>query len=172
MSDEELLIALSEGVNSALDQLFTRHGGRVLNYCAKRGLSPEQAQDLTQVVFLQIFRKKHLYDPKHPALAWLYVITKSELKDYRARESRHAGASLDSLSQIGVLDPISFEDADQVQALLKDLSPGEQEALKLRYIEDLEYPEIARKLNKSESNVRQIISRSLRFLKGKHGSKP
>lgn len=171
MSDEELLIALSEGVNESLDQLFARHGGRVLNYCAKRGLSQEQAQDVTQIVFLQVFRKKHLYDPKHPALAWLYIITKSELRDWRKKELRHQPEILADLSQIGEIDPISFEDEEQVETLLSELSPKEKEALKLRYLEELDYPEIAKRLKQSESNIRQIVSRALRFLKLKHGSK-
>lgn len=168
LSDEDLLISLAEGENNALDVLFSRHSGRVLSYCAKRGLSPEQSQDVVQIVFLQIFRKKHLYNPAHPALAWIYVITRSELKDERHRELRHRAESADFLSQIAAPDPITYEDRDEVQALLAELKPHEQEALKLRYLDELEYEEIAQKLQQSESSIRQIVSRGLKFLRSKH----
>ncbi|MNK22797.1 RNA polymerase sigma factor CarQ [compost metagenome] len=167
-SDEELLLSLAEGDNEALDYLYARHSGRVLQYVERRGLSPERAQDLLQIVFLQVYRKKHLYDPQHPALAWIYVITRSELKDYRNREMKDSLEWDDSLSQTEDTSPIMNESKEEVLELLKDLKPKEQEALKLRYLDELEYEEIAQRLKETESNIRQLVSRSLKFLRRRH----
>ncbi|MDG0817328.1 RNA polymerase sigma factor [Bdellovibrio svalbardensis] len=163
-NDEDLLLALAEGEEKALDILYLRHSGRVLTYALKRGMTREQADDVLQIVFLQIFRKKHLYDPKHKALAWLYVITRSELKDYRNREIKDFVEWDDSLSQSAPMDP-SLENKDESESLLKELKPREQEVMKLRYLDELEYDEIAARLQESASNIRQIVSRSLKFLK-------
>lgn len=163
-SDEDLLLHLAQGELKALDQLYHRHSGRILNYAVRRGLSPERSEDVLQIVFLQLFRKKHLYDSRHRALAWIYVITRSELKDYKNREIKDYLEFQDSLSQNEVSAP-NIESKDEANTLLSKLKPREQEAVKLRYLDELEYSEIAAVLNESESNIRQIVSRSLRSLK-------
>lgn len=165
LKDEELLMKLAEGERKALDLLFLRHSGKVLAYALKRGLPQDRAEDVLQIVFLQLYRKKHLYDPKHSALAWLYVITRSELKDYRNREIKDFLEWEESLSQTEPPSPINEEKAE-AESLLKDLKPREQEVLRLRYLDEMEYNEIAALLNESESNIRQIVSRSLKFLRG------
>lgn len=163
-SDEALLLRLANGDVTALDQLFTRHAPRIKSYCWRRGLSLERCDDLLQIVFLQIYRKKHLYDPRHQALAWIYVITRSELKDYKNRELKDFSEWDDSLSQNHELAP-KIEAKDEVNSLLKELGTREQEVMSLRYLEELEYEEIAKRLKESEANIRQIVSRSLRYLR-------
>lgn len=171
-SDQELLLCLAQEDNAdaALDHLFKRHSNKVYNYALKRGLNGEQAQDVVQIVFLQIYRKKNQYNPKYAALAWIYVITRSELKDYKLRELKPHEEFHDSLSQTESLLP-KIEKAQEVSEYLSDLGDKERQIIEDRYLNELEYEEIAHKLNESESNVRQIVSRSLRFLRKKHGEK-
>ncbi|MNL18055.1 RNA polymerase sigma factor SigM [compost metagenome] len=145
-----------------MDCLYTRQSGRVLSYALKRGLTRDQAEDLLQIVFMQVYRKKHLYDAKYSALAWIYVISRSELKDYRNREIKNFAELPSDLSQNEDLAPIK----EETEELLGQLKDREQEVLRLRYLDELEYAEIAAVLNESESNIRQIVSRSLKFLKG------
>jgi RNA polymerase sigma-70 factor (ECF subfamily) len=166
-TDEELLLSLAEGEEKALDVLYLRHSGRVLSYILKRGLPKEQADDVLQIVFLQVFRKKHLYDSKHAALAWIYVITRSELKDYKKREIKEFLEWDDSLSQIAEIAP-TYESKEESEALLKELKPREQEVLRMRYLDELEYEEIAERLQESASNIRQLVSRSLKLLRRRH----
>ncbi|WP_413561370.1 RNA polymerase sigma factor [Bdellovibrio sp. HCB209] len=166
-TDEELLISLAEGEAQALDYLYSRHSGRVLSYAKKRGLTAEQADDVLQIVFMQLFRKKHLYDPKHQALAWIYVITRSELKDYRNRENKNHFEWDDKLSQTDDSAPM-IEHEEEAESLLRELKPREQEALRLRYLDELEYDEMARRMKTSDSNIRQLVSRALKALRSKN----
>ncbi|MFS4461083.1 RNA polymerase sigma factor [Bdellovibrio sp. HCB2-146] len=161
-SDEELLNLLADGDPKALDVLYLRHSGRVLSYALKRGLTRDQSEDLLQIVFMQVYRKKHLYNAKYSALAWIYVISRSELKDYRNRELKNFAELPLDLSQNDDLTPIK----EETEELLGQLKGREQEVIRLRYLDELEYKEIAEVLNESESNIRQIVSRSLKFLKG------
>ena len=89
----------------------------------------------------------------------LFVITRSELKDYRNRELKDFTEWSDSLSQNEGSTPI-IDVRDEASALLRELRPREQEVMKLRYLDELEYEEIAAVLKESESNIRQIVSRS------------
>jgi len=170
-NDQELLLSLAQGDDSALDLFFKRHSNKVYNYALKRNFNGEQAQDLVQIVFLQIYRKRAQYNPKYAALAWLYVITRSELKDYRLRELKEFTEFDDSLSQTPAHVPIN-EQREEVSHYMADLSEKERQIVEDRYINEMEYEEIARKLNESESNIRQIVSRSLKFLRKKHTTKP
>lgn len=169
-TDEELLLSLADGETKALDILYLRHSGKVLAFAKKRGLSEERADDVLQIVFLQLHRKKHLYDPKHRALAWIFVITRSELKDYRNREIKDFQEFDDSLSQTEGLTP-SLEMKDEARGLLSELRERDQDIVKMRYLDEMEYAEIAQALDESESNIRQIVSRSVRLLKGLAGSR-
>ncbi|MNL10399.1 RNA polymerase sigma factor SigM [compost metagenome] len=143
----------------------------MLSYALKRGLAKDRAEDLLQIVFMQIFRKKHLYSPDHKALAWIYVITRSEMKDYRNREIKDFVEWEDSLSQTDDNPPILegkvLEGKQETEHLLGQLKPKEQEVLRLKYLEELEYDEIAARLQETESNLRQIVSRSLKFLRSR-----
>lgn len=163
-TDEELLLALADGHAQALDLLYQRHSGRVLSYSKKKGLSAEQAEDVLQIVFLQLYRKKHLYNPKYRALAWIYVISRSEVKDYRNREIKNHDSWDESLSQTNDFTP-TLEVSQEADHLLAHLKDKEQEILKMRFLSEMEYGEIAEILQEKESNIRQIVSRSLRSLK-------
>lgn len=168
LNNEELLNALADGEPEALDVLYKRQASRVLTYGRKRGLTRDQAEDLLQIVFMQVYRKKHLYNPRYSALAWIYVITRSELKDYRNRELKDFTELPENLSQTAEPAPSNDREAE---ALLEPLKEREQSILKMKYLDDLEYKEIAERLNESESNIRKIVSRSLKFLKKFHSKK-
>lgn len=168
-SDEQLLLDLAQEDRGAMDELYRRHASRVLGYALKRGLPRERAEEVTQIVFLQLYRKRHLYRDEHPALAWLYVITKSELRDHRARENKglpdHLPFDEKTLSQNHDTLPI-VEERAEARALLEGLPEREREALSRRYLRDEDFDEIAQALGTSEGNVRQLVSRALRKLRG------
>lgn len=169
-SDEELLLSLARGENEALDLLFLRHSNKVLGFALKKGLSRERAQDVVQIVFMQMYRKKDQYRPEHSAMAWLYVITRSETKDYRLREIKNFSELNEDLSQLeGDVPKLEQEESSrkQTQEMLSSLSPRERQVMEERYLHELEYAEIAKKLDQSESNIRQIVSRSVRLLRKK-----
>lgn len=166
-TDEELLMALAQEDSSALDELYRRHSPRVLGYALKRGLSKERAEDVLQIVFLQIYRKRHLYKPEHAALAWLFVITKSELKDYRNREGKDLAPRENEMALSQTSDPApSLMDGQEARDLLASLPERERSALEGRYLREEDFDEIADRLQTSAANVRQLVSRALRKLRG------
>lgn len=169
LSDEDLLISLSEGgEEEALKVLYQRHSGKVLGYCLKKGFPKEAAEEIVQIVFMQIWKKRTLYSPQYKALAWLFVLTKSEAKDYRNREKTQLKVKtawnqekMLFVSQNDLHSPIHQEQ----ELSLKGLTTLQREALEKRYYEEQEFSEIAKALGKSESNIRKIISRALQILR-------
>ncbi len=179
ITDEELLITMKNGpaesLMPAFQCLFDRHSDRVYKFALKKLQKKELAEDVVQVVFWKIFSKRELYLPEHSALAWIYIISKSETKDHRNREAKHQ-KNLDLadfayfLSQEDQLHP-NLESKDWVDSVLNSLPDKEKEILQRRLLQDQDYSEIANALGLSEANIRQIVSRTLKSLKNSFKTK-
>lgn len=171
LDDRALLKELAGGEKNALEVFYNRHSGKVLNFCLKRGLSVQQAEDICQIVFLQLYRKSKQYNPQFEPLAWLFVISKSEMRDYLKKNKKEI--SLESTPRLAdSREPVlAFENKDEVSELLEHLSERDRKVVQMFYLDELTYSEIARALRVNESTLRKIASRSLQFLsqlKGEH----
>jgi RNA polymerase sigma-70 factor (ECF subfamily) len=162
-SDEELMLDLKSDKLEAFDLLYAEHAGRILAWAKKKGLQQELAEELVQVVFDKLFRRRSLYDPQYRFLQWLYVIASTQLIDLRRRESRHQHVDLEDVSH--------FLESDRSRNETRELevsgvSEQEKKLLELRYVEDKSFSEISALVGRSEASLRQQISRLLRRLKG------
>lgn len=100
MSDEKLMLAFARGNTNAFEQLFAQHKGGVYRYFLKLTHSAEDAEDLTQEIWINVLRNREKYLPKSKFTTWLYSIAHNRLIDYYRKNAR------------GV--PISYEDDTQV----------------------------------------------------------
>lgn len=156
--------ATTAAENSRFLELFyyeTSH--LVFRFCRKKGLSEETSEDIVQIVYTQIFKKRHRYNPDYHPLAWLFIITKSETKDYLKSDKIYKNYISDFsnfMSQNNTEEPSSLQEVD-----LSRLSESEKKIIQLRYTEDKDFEEIAQDLNLSPANIRKIISRGLQKLR-------
>ncbi len=177
-TDEDLLVLLAQDEIGAFDEFYKRHCEKVFSYLMKKAPhfkagSKRKAEDLVQIVFMQVFKKRAQYSPKFSAMQWLFVISKSELRDYNRRESRHFLVSQNltpqefdnMLSQSSVQTPKEHCEANctehSIDEILAVLSESEKNLLEQRYLQEKTFREIAEVLDKTEINVRKIISRTL-----------
>jgi len=155
-SDTELYAQLKKGKQAALGILYDRHS-RVVYRLARRILDNEQeAQDLTQEVFLTLWQKQ-TYDPARGSLSnFLLTLTRSRSLD----RLRSRGSNLRFLSrwtrEVGEgttvsptpLETASFEErSTRVRAALEALPEAQRRALELAYYEGLSQSEIAEHLS-------------------------
>jgi RNA polymerase sigma factor (sigma-70 family) len=159
-----------------LSDLYARHGERLVVFFAKRCLDPEVAVDLTAETFAQALKNERQCrgTTEEEALAWLFGIARHQLMTYfrRGRAERKA------LRRIGLTRPsLGEEDAARIEELadlqalrevlrarIAELSREQREAVHLRVVEELPYPEVARRLEVSEDAARARVSRGLRQL--------
>jgi RNA polymerase sigma factor (sigma-70 family) len=159
----------SKEQSKALELFYNETVQKVFSFCRKKGLNPQDAEDIVQIVYSQIYHKRDKYNPEYSPLAWLFIITKSESKDYRKKSAIYGdylkdfGLFLD-LSQSASENPITNERSRELD--LTALSDKEKLALQLRYFDEKEFSEIAGGLGLTETNVRKIISRAIQKLKG------
>ncbi|MBV8206420.1 MAG: sigma-70 family RNA polymerase sigma factor [Acidobacteria bacterium] len=182
MDDNQAIFALVRrcvgGDAAAWEELVRLHHRRIYNVCYRFTGSAEDAEDLSQEVFIRMYRTLGTYEPRKGAFTtWMTTMTRNLLVDH-FRRSRHdrltdsmdAGTSPDEDSvtlgeQLASPQPgpdrqvESGERQAMVQAALQKLSPELREAVILRDLQDLDYREIAQVLRVPEGTVKSRINR-------------
>ena len=173
-SDSELL-TVSATEPGAFAVLYRRHAEDLLRYFARRTLDPEAAAELTAETFAQAFASRKTYrDTGANGVAWIYGIARHQLGRFfrSGRVDRGArrrlgmperdlpGEDYERIEDLVDFAPIRGAIADALETLGAD----HRDALRYRVIDELGYPEVARRLGCSEANARQRVSRGLRRL--------
>jgi RNA polymerase sigma-70 factor (ECF subfamily) len=169
MIDPALLARVVTGDQQAFSQLYD-HSSTLLFTLAVRILgNREEATDLLQDVYLEVWRKVSRYDVgRGTPIAWLVTLTKSRAIDrLRARASRGYGATnkmeSETAAQMADPGPSPLEtQADQelrsaVGTAVAGLPQAQQQAIALAYYEGLSHSEIASRLNQPLGTVKTRI---------------
>jgi RNA polymerase sigma factor (sigma-70 family) len=171
-TDNQLLSASAEDPD-AFTELYRRHAEDLLRYFARRTLDPEAAAELTAETFAEAFASRGTYtDTGANGVAWLYGIAKHRL----GRFFRSGRVDATARRRLGMpereLPPEDYERIEDLvdfapirEALLEaldTLSEDQRRAMRLRVIDGLGYPDVAERLDCSEANARQRVSRGLR----------
>ncbi len=166
------------GDPQAWQQLVVSQHRRIYAICYRFTGSPTDAEDLTQDVFLKLYKNLSSFDTlKGSFQTWITTLARNLLVDHfrrtrldRASESMDATLGDDengpSLAD-RLADPrpsqehhvAGLELKVKIQAALKQLSPELREAVILRDLEDMDYKEIAQVLRIPEGTVKSRISR-------------
>jgi len=167
--DPTLLARVVRGDQQAFSQLYD-HSNTLLFTLAVRILgNHEEAADLLQDVYLEVWRKVSRYDVgRGTPVAWLVTLTRSRAIDrLRARAARGYRVGkpqeIGTASQVADLGPNPFEtQADQelriaVGAAMAGLPQAQQQAIELAYYEGLSHAEIASRLNQPLGTVKTRI---------------
>jgi RNA polymerase sigma-70 factor (ECF subfamily) len=159
------------GDETAWENLVKFHSRRVYGICFRFTGKDSEAQDLTQEVFLRIFKTlKSFRAGEGSFVVWLSRLTRNLLIDnYRRTKLERATDSIeDQLTQIeersattGRTDGLvaGREASELLQAALQRLSPELRETVILRDLEELEYREIADVLGVPEGTVKSRLNR-------------
>lgn len=165
MTDEQLMQAYVNGDEAAFSELFRRHRSKVYSYVLRRVRNEAAAEEILQEIFLKFHSSRSTYKKEYLVAQWLYIITKSVLVDHFRRKEREISVSIsDELIQVAAPE-VHLPGLELV-----GVSATEEKVLRMRFEEDKEFDEIALALNKSEVNIRKILSRGLSTLRKRIGS--
>jgi RNA polymerase sigma-70 factor (ECF subfamily) len=169
-ADAQLVERCLRGQEAAWEDLVKLHTRRVYAICYRFTNSDPEAQDLTQEVFLRVFKSLKSFRAGEGLFAvWLGRLTRNLLIDhYRRARMDRATESLEDVAAVeesaaamarteGML--AGREAAELLQAALQKLSPDLRETVILRDLEELEYREIAEVLNIPEGTVKSRLNR-------------
>jgi RNA polymerase sigma factor (sigma-70 family) len=174
-TDEKLLRDTPDDPE-AFGIFYGRHVDAVLSFFRVRTGDPELAADLMAETFAAALLAAPRFKPrKEPAAAWLFTIARRKLID-----SWRRGRVEDAARRKLGLEPIELDDGGLARIdamvdeerdpkplveLMQRLPEDQREALRLRVIDERDYPEIAQELECSEAVVRQRVSRATRGLR-------
>jgi RNA polymerase sigma factor (sigma-70 family) len=161
------MISYRSGDASAFARIYESYSGKLYGYLIKRTSSREEANEVFQACFLKFHQSRFKYDPSYPLEQWLYVIARTALIDHL----RKAGRQVEIAREVrfdevltSELSPRSEEKTLEDLEIWEDIPPEQRKAIELRIVDELAYDQIARRLGKSQANVRQLVSRGLRKL--------
>jgi RNA polymerase sigma-70 factor (ECF subfamily) len=146
--------------------LIEAHGDELLAH-ARRLAGPDGAEDVLQDALLRALRAYPRLRHGDHLRAWLYRITTNAAMD-RHRRGRREVAHPDPAATVATEEGGWDSSLDGFEALIAGLSDGVQRTLRLRFVEDLEYDAIARRLDCSPEAARQRVSSALRTLRTVH----
>jgi RNA polymerase sigma-70 factor (ECF subfamily) len=169
--DSRLVEQCLSGDEAAWENLVKRHTRRVYSICYRFTNQQSESEEITQDVFLRVFRTLNSYRAKEGSfIVWLSRLTRNLLIDhYRRTKLNRATDSIEE--QLPMLEETSparsradtlltdRETSEILQAGLQKLSPDLRETVVLRDLQELEYREIAQILSVPEGTVKSRLNR-------------
>ena len=167
------------GDAAAWEDIVHRYERRIYNICYRFAGSAEDADDLTQEVFIKMYKTLNSYDVERGAfLTWVTTITRNLLVDHfrkgkhdrltdsldanpaQEEDGRSLGEQIEDKSTASPAEQVrSREAGEAVHEALQKLSPELREAVILRDLQDMDYKEIAGVLKVPEGTVKSRINR-------------
>ncbi|MCW2855941.1 MAG: polymerase, sigma 29 subunit, SigE [Marmoricola sp.] len=163
--------AAAAGVPS-WDQIVEDHSARVYRLAYRLTGNPHDAEDLTQEVFVRVFRSLHTYTPG-TFEGWIHRITTNLFLDQARRKSKIRFDSLPEDADNRLPSPVATPDVAylnqmfdaDIEAALAALPPDFRAAVVLCDVEGLTYEEIADVLDLKMGTVRSRIHRGRAMLR-------
>lgn len=154
----------------AFGLLYDIYADRIYRHIYYRTSNVEDAQDLTQTVFLKAWQALPKYKRTKTAfLGWLFTISHNQVIDYYRAKKDYAYLNNEIMMDDNAKSPENLLEAQftqqEVRRAILRLPEDQQQIILMSFIEGFEYNEIAAAVNKSEGNIRVIVHRALKKMR-------
>jgi RNA polymerase sigma-70 factor (ECF subfamily) len=165
--DESVLVRAAKTDTEVFALLYDRYVQPLYHYCYHRTNSVHDAEDLTSQTFLAALEAFPHYRWDGHFAAWLFTIARNKVVDYYRRTPN---VPLEE----SMVPPFHSDLADETEISQQKgillhaiwaLNEDEQELIRLRYVAELSFAEIAKVLHKSEGATKKMLYRLLARLK-------
>ena len=171
----------AEGNVESFEKIYRRHHKRVYSLCIRMAKNPSDAEDLTQEVFLQLFRKLHTFRGESSFTTWLHRLTINQVLMYfRKPLIRTEKTTEDGVTPIrivtGTENPLRMSQIDRIalNEAIEQLSPGYRMVFILHDLEGYEHDQIGKILGcavgTSKSQLHKARLRLRQLLTGRHNT--
>jgi RNA polymerase sigma-70 factor (ECF subfamily) len=154
--DSKLVLAVADGSAEALGDLYDRYGATVYALAKRIVLRLEDAEEVVQDVFAQVWRQAHQYRTERASVAgWIVMLARTRaidrLRARRARPDEDRGLEPTEAAPIPGTGPspeqeaLSADDVKRVREALGSLPDNQRSLLELAYYGGLTHSEIAQK---------------------------
>ncbi len=178
--DAELMLRVKDGDSASFGLLLDKHRASVVHFLYRMVQNHAVAEELGQEVFLRVYRSRSTYEPSAKFTTWLFRIATHlalnslrDGKNERSQERLDASAPDLPVRQVSDERP-SMEDylvyqakLDEVRRAIAGLPDKQRAAVLMHKYEEMEYSQIARVLNCSESAVKSLLFRAYETLRSR-----
>jgi RNA polymerase sigma-70 factor (ECF subfamily) len=172
LSDGDLWVRLRERDMASLEALYARYGSYVYALAMRMLGRSEEAEEVVQDVFWQLWKNETEYDPTRSAFrTWLFAITRSRCLDRLRRHRSRSDSELPRGSGLGSTpaDPeqeaILAERQKHVVAAFQALPEPQRRVLEMGFFNGLTHREIAERLGEPLGTVKSRIKMGMDKLK-------
>jgi len=173
--NEEKLITLvdsaKKGDEGAFSELYEYYITSIFRFVYFRVRSRADAEDLTQGIFLKVWNSLSNYKHKKNSFSsWLYAVARNTVIDFWKKKKDW---NISELAKETIKDKTrpmdelldDEQDLEKIKELMELLTDEQQEAIVLKFIDDLSNKEISKILDKNEDATRQLQSRAIKTLR-------
>ena len=179
-TDEELVAAILEGETALYTDLVQRYRGRLVNYLNRFLGNVDESQELSQEVFLKVYRALDRYNPRYRFSTWLFrvarnaaidLLRKRRLKLVPMQRAGFDGETREREFPSEERDPYrvqrNLERRAAIGAAIDGLRDDYRELIQLRHFAEMTYEEIAEFKGMPLGTVKNKLFRGRRMLKAR-----
>lgn len=173
-ADEELIQRIRNGSTDAFSELLRSHQRLVRSFVARHLEGLDEADELSQEVFIAAFRSIDRYEGRGSVAAWLIGIARNHVLTHLRNKKNTQPLSLDhaiNTMQLQCLDEDIFEaDVEQrrlevLQSCIDSLGPTQRDTVTSFYFERESAEEIGVRFNKPAGTIRMMLLRIRKSLR-------
>ncbi|MDR4504501.1 MAG: RNA polymerase sigma factor [Candidatus Scalindua sp.] len=165
---EKTITMASEGDIDSFETIYNEYSGLVHNVAFRIVRNSDEAQEVTQEVFLAVYRKLKTFKFQSSFKTWIYRIAVNFALNYAKKELRNQGSTVEFNNNTPLNKAIDSIDETiekeqhekKISTLLEALNPDQRACIVLRSLEGLSYQEIADSLNINVNTVRSRLKRA------------
>ncbi|MCP4267615.1 MAG: sigma-70 family RNA polymerase sigma factor [Candidatus Brocadiaceae bacterium] len=165
---ENTIIEAAEGSVKSFEEIYRVYSDFVYNVAFRVINNIDEAQEVTQEVFISVYRNLKGFKFKSSFKTWVYRITINTAINFSKKRSKEQSKIVgfnDKNEFIATVDSVSEKVEEEqhekvISTLLEALNPDQRACIVLRNIEGLSYQEIAESLNININTVRTRIKRA------------
>ena len=178
--DAELMLRVKAGDGASFATLLDKYRAPVVHVLYRMVQNQAVAEELAQEVFLRVYRSRSSYEPTAKFTTWLFrIATHLALNALRDGKNERAQERLDSQAPEALIRQVSDSRPSVEQSLVRDafleevrravaaLPEKQRAAVLMHKYEEMEYSQIARALNCSESAVKSLLFRAYETLRAR-----
>jgi RNA polymerase sigma-70 factor, ECF subfamily len=174
--DVRLMLRVREDDQEAFAELLARYGSRIFGHFFRVLGDRQDAEDLTQEVFLRVYRSRKRYQPRARFATWLFHITQNVARNAIRSRRRHPSVQLEVLGSAddnSLLESLLFDRGEEpsrpveraeVARVVRDAVSGlagrQRTAVELHQFEDRTYNEVAARMDMSPEAAKSLLYRA------------
>jgi RNA polymerase sigma-70 factor (ECF subfamily) len=170
-SDEQLVSNYLKGDKKSLEILILRYLKPIYSFVYQYVRNTTDAEDLTQEIFVKIWKNLKRFKKEKKFKTWLFVIAKNACFDFLRKKEKDSVLNLESISQL--IDSSSSPDEflekkflkEKIKKIIKKLPEKTKEVLNLYYYQGFTFKEIAKIFNESINTIKSRHLRAIATLK-------